>query len=360
MGYRLGVLLGDGIGAEVVPEAVRVAKAAVKAAGVDVEWIDMPIGRAAYDAFGTTLPDGTLEKLAGLDGWVLGPQAVPRAHSGVDEKRINPSAVLRKHFDLHANIRPAKSYPSLPGVHRDVDLVIVRENNEGFPPDRNMFAGAGEFMPSEDVAMSVRVITRTACSRLARVAFDLARSRRKHVTAVHKDTVFKLSCGLFTGACAKVAEEHPDIAFDEVLVDAMAMELVRNPRRFDVIVTTNLFGDILSDLAAGLIGGLGMAPALQMGPAHAMAQATHGTAPDIAGKGIANPCAEIMSVKMLLDWLGATKADGAMTAAAKAIEGAVEKTIAGGRALTPDLGGGATTREVGKAVADLIPARPAP
>ena len=353
MAYRLGVLLGDDIGPEVVPEAVRVSKAALKAAGVEVEWIDVPIGWQAYETLGNTMPDGTLEKLSELDGWVLGPighQAYPKA-----PKSLNPHPVIRKHFDLFANLRPARSYATIPTPFADVDMLIVRENNEGFQPDRNMFAGSGEFMPDKDMAISVRVITRKACERLARVAFENARRGKKHVTAVHKDTVFKMGCGLFAEVCQGVAKEYPDVAYDEVLVDTFGLKMVMNPRQFDVIAITNMFGDIMSDVAGGLVGGMGLAPALQMGPAHAMAQAAHGSAPDIAGKGIANPFAEIMSMKMLLAWLGETRSDTALVAAAKAIEGAVDEAIADGATLTPDLGGNASTQEMGAAIAGLVP-----
>ena len=353
MAYRLGVLLGDDIGPEVVPEAVRVSKAALKAAGVEVEWIDVPIGWQAYETLGNTMPDGTLEKLSELDGWVLGPighQAYPKA-----PKSLNPHPVIRKHFDLFANLRPARSYATIPTPFADVDMLIVRENNEGFQPDRNMFAGSGEFMPDKDMAISVRVITRKACERLARVAFENARRRKKHVTAVHKDTVFKMGCGLFAEVCQGVAKEYPDVAYDEVLVDTFGLKMVMNPQQFDVIAITNMFGDIMSDVAGGLVGGMGLAPALQMGPAHAMAQAAHGSAPDIAGKGIANPYAEIMSMKMLLAWLGETRSDAALAAAAKAIEGAVDQAIADGNTLTPDLGGNASTQEMGAAIAGLVP-----
>ena len=353
MAYRLGVLLGDDIGPEVVPEAVRVSKAALEAAGVEVEWIDVPIGWQAYESLGNTMPDGTLERLSVLDGWILGPighQAYPKS-----PKSLNPHPVIRKHFDLFANLRPARSYATIPTPFADVDMLIVRENNEGFQPDRNMFAGSGEFMPDRDMAISVRVITRKACERLARVAFENAKARKKHVTAVHKDTVFKMGCGLFAEVCQGVAREYPDVAYDEVLVDTFGLKMVMNPQQFDVIVITNMFGDIMSDVAGGLIGGMGLAPALQMGPAHAMAQAAHGSAPDIAGKGIANPYAEIMSMKMLLAWLGETRSDNALVAAAKAIEGAVDQAIADGAALTPDLGGGASTQEMGAAIAGLVP-----
>ena len=354
MAYRLGVLLGDDIGPEVVPEAVRVSKAALKAAGVEVEWIDLPIGWQAYETLGNTMPDGTLERLSELDGWILGPighQAYPK-----EPNSLNPHPVIRKHFDLFANLRPARSYATIPTPFPGVDMLIVRENNEGFQPDRNMFAGSGEFMPDRDMAISVRVITRKACDRLARVAFENARRRKRHVTAVHKDTVFKMSCGLFAEVCQGVAREYPDVAYDEVLVDTFGLKMVMNPRQFDVIAITNMFGDIMSDVAGGLVGGMGLAPALQMGPAHAMAQAAHGSAPDIAGKGIANPFAEIMSMKMLLAWLGETRSDTALVAAAKAIEGAVDEAIADGATLTPDLGGNASTQEMGAAIAGLVPA----
>ena len=271
---------------------------------MEIDWHPVPIGRKALDELGNTLPPGTLEKLDTLDGWVLGPighQAYPKGNPN----SINPHPILRKHFDLFANIRPAKSYPGLPALHKDVDLVIVRENNEGMPPDRNVYMGNGEFRPTPDMTIGIRVITRQGSSKVARAAFEFARTRpRKKVTAVHKDTVFKLACGMFAEECRAVAKDYPDIAYDEVLVDTFAMKLVMKPQQFDVIVTTNTFGDILSDEAAGLVGGLGLAPGLSAGPDRAMAQATHGSAPDIAGKGIANPYAMIMSGQMLMAWLG--------------------------------------------------------
>ncbi len=352
MSYRIGVLLGDDIGLEVVPVAVEVATAAAEHAGATVDWQELPIGRAAYDTLGSTLPDGTLQTLQTLDGWVLGPighQAYPKT-----PKAINPHPILRKHFDLFANIRPAKSYPSLKSLHKDVDLVIFRENNEGFQPDRNMVAGSGEFRPTEDITLSMRVITRRACLNIARAAFKAALTRKKQVTAVHKDTVFKLGCGMFAEACKEVALEFPDVAFNEVMVDTMALKLVMAPQPFDVLVTTNMFGDILSDLAAGLVGGLGMAPALSAGPNHAMAQATHGSAPDIAGGGIANPYAMIMSVQMLFEWLGQRNQDRGLLAAATLIERAVSEIIAEGNALTPDLGGLSSTQEMGRAVTERV------
>ncbi len=349
---RIGVLEGDDIGHEVVPETVKVVGAAAEQCGLRIDWTELPIGRRAFDTLGHTLPPGTLEILERLHGWVLGPighQAYPKHPDA-----INPHPILRKHFDLYANIRPIKSYSTLPSVHKDVDLVIVRENNEGFQPDRNVVAGCGEFRPSHDMTISVRVITRQGSSKVARAAFELARSRRRKLTAVHKDTVFKLGCGMFAEECRKLAAEYPDVEYGEAIVDTFAMRLVMKPQQYDVIVTTNMFGDILSDEAAGLIGGLGLAPGLCAGPRHAMAQATHGSAPDIAGRNIANPYAMIMSGKMLLDWLGHRHQEPRAQAAARMIERAVERVIDQGRQLTPDLGGTANTTQMGTAIVTAL------
>jgi 3-isopropylmalate dehydrogenase len=351
---KIGILEGDDIGLEVVPECVKVMRAAARKTGLDIEWHEIPIGRPALDKLGYTLPPGTLEKLDTLDGWVLGPighQAYPKDNP----KAINPHPILRKHYDLFANIRPAKSLPGLRALYPDVDLIIVRENNEGFPPDRNVFAGVGEFRPSPDMTISVRVITRQASSKVARAAFDLARSRpRKKLTAVHKDTVFKLGCGMFAEECRKVAAEYPDVAYNEVLVDTFAMRLVMKPQDFDVIVTTNTFGDILSDAAAGLVGGLGLAPGLSAGPERAMARATHGSAPDIAGRNIANSYAMIVSGQMLMDWLGRKHAEPKAVEAARLMGQAVERVIRKRIALTGDLGGKAGTRAMGDAIAAVV------
>jgi 3-isopropylmalate dehydrogenase len=318
---KIGILNGDDIGHEIVPATIRVSK--------------------AFDDLGTTMPEDTLDRLSALDGWVLGPighQAYPK-----DAKAINPHPILRKHFDLFANIRPSRSYPNLPSVHKDVDLVIVRENNEGFQPDRNVVAGSGEFRPSEDMTISVRVITRNGSSKVARAAFELARERRKQLTAVHKNTVFKLGCGMFAEECRKIAEEFPDVAYQEMMVDTFAMRLAMNPQRFDVVVTTNMFGDILSDEAAGLVGGLGLAPGLCAGTSWAMAQATHGSAPDIAGRGVANPYAMIVSGQMLFAWLARKHQNKRATEAADKIARAVDRVMQQQPVLTPDLGGQGTT-----------------
>ncbi|HEY0337323.1 MAG TPA: isocitrate/isopropylmalate dehydrogenase family protein [Burkholderiales bacterium] len=351
---KIGILEGDDIGLEVVPETIKVMRAAAQKCGLEIEWHPTPVGRKAYDELGYTLPPGTLEKLDTLDGWVLGPighQAYPKNTPNA----INPHPILRKHYDLFANIRPAKSLPGLPALYKDVDLVIVRENNEGMPPDRNLYMGHGEFRPTPDMTIGIRVITRQGSSKVARAAFELARTRpRRKVTSVHKDTVFKLGCGMFAEECRKLAKEYPDIAYDEVLVDTFAMKLVMKPQQFDVIVTTNTFGDILSDAAAGLVGGLGLAAGLSAGPERAMAQATHGSAPDIARKGIANPYAMIVSGQMLLAWLGHKHQAPKAVKAANVMERAMERVITEGKVLTPDLGGKASTSQMGDAVAAAV------
>ena len=348
---KIGILEGDDIGLEVVPETVKVMRAAAQATGLDISWHPMPIGRRAYEALGYTLPPGTLEKLDTLDGWILGPIG-HQAYRKELPNFINPHPVLRKHYDLFANIRPSRSLPGVPAVYNDVDLIIVRENNEGFPPDRNVFAGNGEFRPSPDMTIGIRVITRQGSRKVARAAFELARTRpRRKLTSVHKDTVFKLGCGMFAEECRTLAKEFPDVAYDEVLVDTMALKLVMKPQQFDVIVTTNTFGDILSDEAAGLVGGLGLAAGLSAGPDKAMAQATHGSAPDIAGQGIANPYAMIMSGQMLLAWLGHKRGEPKSLAAANVIDRAMSAVISARRTLTRDLGGNASTSEMGNAVA---------
>lgn len=348
---QVGILEGDDIGLEVVPETIKVMRAAAAKVGLAIDWHAVPIGKKAFDELGNTMPPGTLDKLDTLDGWVLGPighQAYPKNNPN----SINPHPILRRHYDLFANIRPSKSYPGVPCIYKDVDLILVRENNEGFPPDRNVHLGYGEFRPSPDMTIGIRVITRQGSQKIARAAFDIARTRpRKIVTAVHKDTVFKLACGMFAEECRKVALEYPDVAFNEVLVDTMAAKLIMKPQQFDVIVTTNTFGDILSDAASALVGGLGLAPGLSAGPERAMAQATHGSAPDIAGKGIANPYAMIMSGQMLLAWLGHKHKVPAALQAAALMERATENVVKAGTVLTGDMGGKASTREMGDAIA---------
>ena len=335
---RVGILEGDDIGHEIVPAAVAVAKAAAELHQVNIEWVPLPIGRRALDTHGNTLPPETLETLHTLDGWILGPighRAYPKQANA-----INPHPILRKQFNLFANVRPTRSYPDIGCIRDDIDLVIVRENNEGFQPDRNMLMGNSEFRPNDEVTLSMRVITRTGSRLVAKAAFELARQRKKHLTYVHKDTVFKLGCGMFVEECKKLALEYPDVRVDDVIVDTFAMRLIRDPQNFDVVVTTNMFGDILSDEAAGLVGGLGMAPGLCIGSGNiAMAQATHGSAPDIAGKGIANPYSMIESTRMLFEWLGYSHSIPEAVSMAKAMSVATTEALSNPDSRTGDING---------------------
>ena len=343
---KIGILEGDDIGHEIVPAAGAAVKAAARASGLSIDWRPFPIGRRALDTLGTTLPRDTLEELARLDGFILGPighQAYPKV-----EGAINPHPIMRKHFNLFANVRPTRAFPGLGALRDDIDLVIVRENNEGFQPDRNVVAGSGEFRPTEDTTISVRVITRQGSARVARAAFEIARQReRKHLTVVHKNTVFKLGCGMFVEECHRVAAEFPDVRMDEVIVDTMALRLIRDPQSFDTIVTTNMFGDILTDEAAGLVGGLGMAPGLCIGEgAIAMAQATHGSAPDIAGKGIANPFAMIESARMMVEWLGHDRGIGEAVEAARRLQSAIAVALSDPATRTRDINGTGGTQDM--------------
>lgn len=346
---RIGILNGDDIGHEIVPASVAIARAAAEKHGLAIDWQPLPIGRTALDTHGHTLPPSTLEALQKLDGWILGPighRAYPKGPNA-----INPHPILRKQFNLFANVRPTRSYPDIGCLYDDIDLVIVRENNEGFQPDRNMLVGNAEFRPNDEVTLSMRVISRTGSRRVAKAAFELARQRKKHLTYVHKDTVFKLGCGMFVEECKKLAAEYPDVRVDDVIVDTMAMRLVRDPQSFDVVVTTNMFGDILSDEAAGLVGGLGMAPGLCIGEGDiAMAQATHGSAPDIAGKGIANPYAMIESTRMLFEWLGHSRNKPEAVQVAHTMSQAMTQALRDTKARTGDIKGSGNTATMTEAI----------
>jgi 3-isopropylmalate dehydrogenase len=298
------------------------------------------------------MPQVTVDGLRDFDGWITGPighGAYPRN----DPTWIMPP--LRKKFDLFASIKPVKSYPNIKSVHKNVDIVFLREVTEGMQSSDTVVAGAGEFRPNDEISIGTRVVTRSGANRVAREAFEIARMRpRKKVAAVHKEPVYRLVCGMFAEECRKVAKEFPDCKLEEVLVDGFAMKVVMNPQQYDVVVTTNQFGDILTDEGAGLVGGLGLAPGLCVGERQAMAQATHGSAPDIAGKNSANPYALIMSGKMLLEWLGRKRNEPKAVEAARLIDAAVDKVIAEAQHLTADLGGTASTTEMGDAVAALV------
>jgi len=346
---RILVLPGDGIGPEITEATLEVLRAVDSRHGLKLEIEQLDIGLKALEDQGTTLPDPVLRRVTEVDGTLLGPvshyQYPPREQGGV-----NPSAELRTRFELFANIRPCRSVPGLSVLREPMDLVIVRENTEGFYSDRNMHAGGGEFMPDPDTAFSLRKVTARASQRVARVAFDLARTRRRSVTAVHKANVLKLSDGLFLREVRRVAAEYPDVELRELIVDAAAALLIRDPASFDVLVTTNMFGDILSDEASELCGSLGLGGAVNAGADLCVAQAQHGSAPDIAGRGIANPVSLIRSAGMLLDWHGARSGRVELRTAARSIQEAVDEVVRRPETRTRDLGGCLSTDELAHAV----------
>ena len=342
--YKIAVLEGDGIGPEVVSSARQVLIASAEKNSLDLEFVDLAIGLKAYKLFGRTLPPETLEGMKECDSWILGP-LLSGSYPKDDKDYPMASGKIRKAFDLFANIRPVKSF--LPSTGQNIDLVIVRENTEDFYPDRNLFKGYGEFWPTEDTVLSLRVVTRKACRRISETAFALARSRskKKLVTAVHKANVMLEGDGLFLEEVRRTAKVFADVRLEEALVDSTGMQLVLAPEKFDVLVTTNLYGDIISDVAAAKVGGLGLAPSLNSGEKFAMAQAVHGSAPDIAGQGIANPVAEILSTAMLLEWLHSKHGDNSLMTSKDSIENAVlfQLSKKDSSSLTVDLGGSAST-----------------
>lgn len=339
---KILVLPGDGIGPEISDATVRVLREASTLLDLSLTFEEMPIGLASLQTEGTTLPDRVMTRVPEVDGVILGPVShydYPSREKG----GINPSGALRVGFELFANVRPCRSREGLSILRKPMDLVIVRENTEGFYSDRNMFAGGGEFMPDPDMAFSIRKITAKASSRVARAAFEIARTRRKKVTAVHKANVVKLSDGLFLREVHKIAAEYPDVTLEELIVDAAAALLIRRPDSFDVIVTTNMFGDILSDEASELTGSLGLGGSINAGHDICVAQAQHGSAPDIQGQNIANPTSLILSAAMLLNWRGQRDGNAALYGAATVIEAAVERTLDVPATRTRDLGGPLTT-----------------
>jgi 3-isopropylmalate dehydrogenase len=346
------ILPGDGIGPEITSATVEILKAASHRFNLGLVLVEDVAGHESLRRYGATVRPELLEQAKAVDGIVLGPTAT---YDFKDEAKgeINPSKYFRKSLDLFANIRPAKTYPGVPGRVGVFDLVVVRENTEGFYADRNMEMGNGEILVTADTGISLRRITRRCCERIARSGFELAMRRRRRVTLVHKANVLKTTDGLFLDECRKVAAEFPDVTVDDVLVDAMMAHVVRNPQRFDVIVTTNMFGDILSDLTAELSGSLGLGGSLNAGFGYAMAQAAHGSAPDIAGKNIANPYSLILSAALLLAWQGQRQGKSEFETAARAIEAAVEEAIVA-HEVTADIGGRLGTRGAGAALVRIL------
>jgi len=350
---KLLVLTGDGIGPEIMAPTVAALEALERKFGLGLDLDDRDIGFAALDRGDSALPESVIEAARAADGVILGPVDT-FSYPPAEEGGINPSGGLRKALDLYANMRPSRSREGVPSMVPGMDLVVARENTEGFYADRNMVQGSGEFMPTDDVALSVRKITRAGSERIARAAFELAQRRRRHVTVVHKANVLKMTDGLFLSVAWDVRSEYPDVAVDDIIVDAMTAHLIRRGADFDVVLTSNMYGDILSDEAAELSGGLGLGPSINTGDDHGIAQAARGSAPDIAGRGIANPTALMLSVAMLLDWLGARNGRGEFCEASRRFESAVDAVLVDSACHTADLGGKATTREFGDAVLAAI------
>jgi 3-isopropylmalate dehydrogenase len=296
---KILVLAGDGIGPEISQATLTVLERANVLYKLGLEWQHDEIGFVTLKKEGTTLPPRVMDAARAAAGVLLGPVS-HLDYPDRDQGGVNPSGEMRTKLDLYANIRPAKSRLGVGLTGKPVDLIIFRECTEGFYADRNVESGNSEILVTPDVAISLRRITRECCERIARSAFQLAMQRRKHLTLVHKHNVLKITDGIFLDACHRVAVEFPDVKVDDVIVDAMMAHVVRAPDRFDVIVTTNMFGDILSDLTAELSGSLGLGGSLNAGLHNAMGQAAHGSAPDIAGKGVANPLATILSAAMML------------------------------------------------------------
>lgn len=332
MAKRVTLIPGDGIGPEVSEATQRV----IDATGVKIDWRVREAGGDVMNRYGTPMPQQTLDSIMKNGVALKGPITTP---VGTGFRSVNVQ--LRQSLDLFANYRPARSMKGVESRYGDVDLIVVRENTQG------LYSGL-EHVVVPGVVESLRVITETASERIVRFAFQTAQKYgRKKVTAVHKANILKLSDGLFLEVAKKIAREFPDIQYEEAIVDATAMKLVMNPKAFDVLVMENLFGDIISDLTSGLVGGLGMAPSANIGERYAVFEAVHGSAPDIAGRGIANPTALILSAALMLAHLGEAEA-------AKRVEDAVHKVIGDGKVTTGDIGGKATTKEYTDALVSVV------
>jgi len=342
---KIIMIAGDGIGPEISTATKQVLNAVKQVFKLNLEIEDEIAGHESLKKYGATVTSMLLKKVEKADGLILGPMST---YDFKDETKgeINPSKFFRKSLDLYANIRPAKTYAGLRSPVNNFNLIIVRENTEGFYADRNMEQGSGEILVTPDVAISLRRITRHCCERIAQSAFELAQARNKHLTIVHKANVLKIADGMFIDICHEVGKNFPEVLVDDFIVDAMAALLVRTPEKFDVIVTTNMFGDILSDLTAELSGSLGLAASVNAGSKHAMAQAAHGSAPDIAGKNLANPYSLILSSALLLDWYAQRSRNQEYTTAANAIREAIGAAILS-KEVTKDIGGNLGTKEAG-------------
>jgi isocitrate dehydrogenase (NAD+) len=332
--YRISLIRGDGTGPEIM-EAVMLV---LNNTGLDIEWEECIAGEEALEKYGTPIPEETIESIKRNRVALKGPITTP---VGTGFRSVN--VALRQELKLFANVRPVKSFEGVPSRYNNIDLVVVRENTE------DLYSGVEHYVDEDKTcAESIRIITKKASERIVRFAFNYAReNKRKKVTAVHKANIMKFTDGLFLDTAREVAKDFPDIEFEDRIVDNMAMQLVKNPEAFDVIVTTNLFGDILSDLCAGLVGGLGLAPGANIGEEYAVFEAVHGSAPKYKGQYKVNPTAVILASAMMLGYLGEKDWE-------RRIVKAVSETIKEGKYVTYDLGGSASTVEMGKRIAEKL------
>lgn len=337
--YKISVITGDGIGPELTKATLEVLKAVQNKFDIKIKIIDANAGDICIEKTGVPLPEDSIQKIKESHACLKGP---------VGESAADVIVRLRLMFDLYANLRPIKTYPAIISTNPNIDMIFVRENTE------DVYKGQ-EFTIGKDTTVCLRVITRKNCERIAKKAFEVARRRngKKKVTAIHKANVMRVTDGLFASVCREMAKNYPDIAFNELYVDAAAMRLIKEPQKFDVLVTPNMFGDILSDEAAQLIGGLGMAPGANLGDDFALFEPIHGSAPNRAGKQTANPISMILAAKMMLDWLGEKYNDQNCIKAGTAIENAVVKTLKEGPTI-PDLGGTTTTFGMAQAIAKAL------
>lgn len=336
--YKISLITGDGIGPELSDAAISVLDSIDDKFDLKFEVIKLLAGDKALEVTGKALPNETVNIIKSSDACLKAP---------VGESAADVIVVLRRMLDLYANIRPAKSYPHMPALRDDIDLIIVRENTEDLYTGKEFNVG--------DSAVALRIISETASKRIAKYAFEAAKIRdsMRKVTCVHKSNVMQVTDGLFAKSCTEVSREYPDVSFEEMYVDACAMNLIRQPEQFDVIVTTNLFGDILSDESSQVVGGLGMAPAANIGDSFALFEPVHGAAFDIAGQNIANPSSFLLSIKMMCDWLGTKNNDSKCIKVGAKLESTIFDLVKSG-AKTRDIGGDMSTMEFTKQITDNL------
>lgn len=334
--YNIAVLKGDGIGPEVTDSAVKVLEAVQDTSNLKLNFLYGEAGYHCIAKYGTNLPEETVALLKQTEACIKGPMTTPEKPGAP----VSAAVKIRKKFNLYANVRPCRSYPSVEALKPNIDLIVVRENTEG------MYSGV-EYKVSPGVAVAMRIITQKASALVAEYAFKLAEKRKKHLTYVHKANILRVTDGVFNDAVKAAAKNHPDVAVDEVHIDAMAMHLIKKPETYDVIVTTNLFGDVISDEAAQVTGSLGLAAGANIGASYGMFEPVHGSAPKYTGMKRVNPTATIMAVQMMLDYLGEKEA-------ATKIEEAVIQILKEGKVRTKDLSGSSTTSEMSDAIASKV------